>query len=343
MAHDVFISHAYKDKGIADAICGKLESANVRCWIAPRNISAGEDWTKAIRHAISSTRVVILVFSENSNAAPHMGREIANAFYAGRIIIPFRLGNAHPRRDFLFYLGNARWFESVDPPAEQNLEALTACIKGMLVGGAAPCSDVSLQGAMKKTANLLKSSPDTQIPTKLKRVGTTVSIVAVVLLLWLASEQVKQNVTPDRTSSQSMYYGAKASGAQPKEDASASTPRYTLSRLGLWVPVNPSPTPAVEAGPQETPSANSKASSENATPLPSSVDPNAGGEGESGPVHGSAMAESTRNNPPRTANRRERHRGRLRPKSERSRFAYIRGWLTAIWRKSVGRIREAGD
>jgi TIR domain len=109
MAHDVFISHARKDKKIADAICGKLESANVRCWIAPRNISPGEDWTKAIRHAIGSTRVVILVFSENSNAAPHLGREIANAFYAGRIIIPFRLGNAHPQRDFLFYLDNARW------------------------------------------------------------------------------------------------------------------------------------------------------------------------------------------------------------------------------------------
>ena len=30
MAHEVFISHAYKDKGIVSAICGKLESANVR-------------------------------------------------------------------------------------------------------------------------------------------------------------------------------------------------------------------------------------------------------------------------------------------------------------------------
>ena len=52
MAHEVFISHAHKDKGIADAICRELESANARCWIAPRNISTGEDWTKAIRKAI---------------------------------------------------------------------------------------------------------------------------------------------------------------------------------------------------------------------------------------------------------------------------------------------------
>src|SRR5208282_1498098 len=33
MEHDVFISHAHKDKSIADAICEKLESARLRCWI----------------------------------------------------------------------------------------------------------------------------------------------------------------------------------------------------------------------------------------------------------------------------------------------------------------------
>jgi hypothetical protein len=47
MEHDVFISHAHKDKPIADAICEKLESARVKCWIAARDISAGEDWEKS--------------------------------------------------------------------------------------------------------------------------------------------------------------------------------------------------------------------------------------------------------------------------------------------------------
>jgi len=255
MAYDVFISHARKDKKIADAICGKLESANVRCWIAPRNISPGEDWTKAIRHAIGSTRVVILVFSENSNAAPHLGREIANAFYAGRIIIPFRLGNAHPQRDFLFYLGNARWVESVDPPAEQNLEALTSCIKGMLAGVAAPCSELSAQGARKKAANLLKSSQDHQIRTILKRVGATAAVAAVVWLLWLASGQIKHDASTEESNSGSMSSGRSTSLNSPPQtrgDASASTPHYAFTRLGLWVAVNASPTPLVQPGAQDT-------------------------------------------------------------------------------------------
>jgi len=45
MARDVFISHAYKDERVAGAVCQELESAGVRCWIAPRNIAADEDWT----------------------------------------------------------------------------------------------------------------------------------------------------------------------------------------------------------------------------------------------------------------------------------------------------------
>jgi hypothetical protein len=54
MVHDVFIGHAHKDKSVADAICERLESVGVRCWIAGRDISAGEDWTEATRNAIGS-------------------------------------------------------------------------------------------------------------------------------------------------------------------------------------------------------------------------------------------------------------------------------------------------
>src|ERR1700674_5875644 len=103
MAHEVFISHAHKDKSIADAICGRLESGGLSCWIAARDISAGADWTEAIRNAIGSSRVMVLVLSENANAAPHIEREIAHAFYSKRMIIPWRITATPPKRAFLFY------------------------------------------------------------------------------------------------------------------------------------------------------------------------------------------------------------------------------------------------
>src|SRR5271169_3174353 len=154
MAHDVFISHAHKDKGIAHAICQKLESARVRCWLTERDISAGEDWTEATRNAIGSSRVMVLVLSENANAAPHIEREIAHAFYTRRMIIPLRLTNTLPRRDFLFYLGNVRWFDAFSAPAEQHLEALTASINELVPGRTVPRDPMSPHDRIETTTAL---------------------------------------------------------------------------------------------------------------------------------------------------------------------------------------------
>src|SRR3984957_14309966 len=147
MAHDVFISHAHKDKRIADTISERLESARVKCWIAERDISAGEDWTEITRNAIGSSRVLLLVLSENANAAPHIGREIAHAFYTKRIIVPLRLTKTLPRSDFLFYLSNVRWVDAFSPPADQHLEALTETISGLVGGSTATNSATAPQSA----------------------------------------------------------------------------------------------------------------------------------------------------------------------------------------------------
>ena len=93
---------------------------------------AREDWTEATRKAIGSSRVIVLVLSENANAAPHIEREIAHAFYMRRIIIPFRLAETLPRREILFYLGNVPWINALNPPTEEHLQALTARIKGLI-------------------------------------------------------------------------------------------------------------------------------------------------------------------------------------------------------------------
>jgi hypothetical protein len=45
MTSQVFISYSSKDKAIADTICQWLESAGIPCWMAPRNIEFGSDWT----------------------------------------------------------------------------------------------------------------------------------------------------------------------------------------------------------------------------------------------------------------------------------------------------------
>ena len=67
MAHEIFISHSSKDKAIADAVCAALEATKIRCWIAPRDILPGEKWIIAISKAITSSRIMVLIFSSNCN------------------------------------------------------------------------------------------------------------------------------------------------------------------------------------------------------------------------------------------------------------------------------------
>src|SRR5258708_33331003 len=90
MSVDVFISHSNKDKNIAEAICHQLETGGIRCWIAPRDIEFGADWTAGITQGIASCKVFVLVFSDSANTSDHVRREVAKAFSLGLAVIPFR-------------------------------------------------------------------------------------------------------------------------------------------------------------------------------------------------------------------------------------------------------------
>ena len=83
MAHDVFISHSEKDKTIADAVCAKLEAEGIRCWIAPRDVMPGREWSECIIEAIKQARVMVLVFTSNANDSAQVRKEVERAFNHG--------------------------------------------------------------------------------------------------------------------------------------------------------------------------------------------------------------------------------------------------------------------
>ncbi len=57
--YDVFVSYASQDKTWADAACAVLERQRVRCWIAPRDITPGDEWGGAIIKGINATRIML--------------------------------------------------------------------------------------------------------------------------------------------------------------------------------------------------------------------------------------------------------------------------------------------
>ena len=70
MSCDVFLSHSVKDKTVAEAMAGRLESESVSCWMAPQDVVPGADWGESIIDAIESSRIMVLIFSQNANASP---------------------------------------------------------------------------------------------------------------------------------------------------------------------------------------------------------------------------------------------------------------------------------
>jgi TIR domain len=264
MKHDVFISHAPKDKSIAEAICGKLESAHLKCWAAARGVSPREGWTEANRKAIGSSRVIVLVLSENANAAPHIQKEIAHAFYMRRIIIPFRLAETLPPREILFYLGDVPWFNALNPPTEEQLEALTARIKGLMPDSTDAGDATPPQNETKKTASLSPSNSwfgalnASRYRTLgiLRRVAIATFLCAVVLFLWFVLRQTTEWASLAESHRRSMDRGFSLSptpSPQAGGDTLGSKQTSAFTRFGSWqVADDGGPKPLVQ-GPQDPP------------------------------------------------------------------------------------------
>jgi TolB-like protein/Tfp pilus assembly protein PilF len=154
MESKVFISHASKDKATADAVCQQLESARIKCWIAPRDIKAGSDWTEGIIEGIDSCRVFVLVFSENANVSEHVRREVAKAFSLGLAVIPFRIENVVPHGSLAYFLGTVHWLDAITAPLDRHLGDLTERVKQLLANDGRSTNPAFEVGGRKKSVSI---------------------------------------------------------------------------------------------------------------------------------------------------------------------------------------------
>ncbi len=134
MPFDVFISHASKDKTIANAVCARLEAAGIRCWIAPRDIVAGTPYGEAIIDAIQAAKAMVLVFSSSANASAQIPKEIERAVSNGVAILPFRIEDVAPGKSLDYFIGSVHWLDAMTPPMEQHLDNLAATVHKLLPG-----------------------------------------------------------------------------------------------------------------------------------------------------------------------------------------------------------------
>jgi hypothetical protein len=132
MPFDAFISYSNSDKLTADAVCGILEAAGIRCWIAPRDIRPGGEYGAAIIEAIDHCRVMVLIFSSNANDSRQIHREIERAVSKGVPIIPVRIENVAPTKSLEYFLGAIHWLDALSPPLEKHFQQLAETVKAIL-------------------------------------------------------------------------------------------------------------------------------------------------------------------------------------------------------------------
>jgi len=144
MAHHVFISYSSHNKPVADAVCATLEASGLRCWMAPRDIAPGADWSQAIIDAIAAAQAFVLVFSSHSNQSEQVKREVSFAVSQARPIVPLRIEDVQPSGAMLYYLGTVHWMDALAGPPETYLHRLSSTVLGMLrnPGSASPATPV---------------------------------------------------------------------------------------------------------------------------------------------------------------------------------------------------------
>lgn len=159
MKPDVFISHSSKDSETALRLYGHFRDNGINAWISSRDIPPGEDYQSCIVRAIAECRIMLLIFSENSNRSPEVVKELnlANRKY----LIPVRIEDVQsPAPAFMYQIANRQVFDISGPSADR-LAQLTEFVKQQLerIGDADGVQSAAPQAAPAGTGATAPEAP----------------------------------------------------------------------------------------------------------------------------------------------------------------------------------------
>jgi hypothetical protein len=126
---DIFISYSSKDKPVADQLVTHIEQAGFSCWIAPRNIEGGAEYSEVIEKAILKCKVFVLVFSENSEKSPWVKSELNIAFSENKYLIPYKIDATPLKGTMRLLLNDKHWIEQNEDVNKQKNLLLSAIQK----------------------------------------------------------------------------------------------------------------------------------------------------------------------------------------------------------------------
>jgi TPR repeat protein len=159
MAASIFISHSSKDQKVAASICNALENRGLQCWISSRNVPPGENFQEAIVRAIRESRIMLLVFSANSNNSEEIKKELVLASQTKLVVIPLRVEDVKPNDAFSYELATRQWINMFDD-WERSLEEVVAHISRAVASAAStPAESIAEPASPLRTATVAKARP----------------------------------------------------------------------------------------------------------------------------------------------------------------------------------------
>jgi TolB-like protein/tetratricopeptide (TPR) repeat protein len=217
-SHDVFVSYASQDAGIANAVVASLERGGLRCWIAPRDVAPGALYADGIIRAINGTKVLVLVLSEHAVSSPHVGKEIERASAKQRPLIALRTDTTPLTPSLEYFLSESQWIDAnalgMDAASAKLLEAVQR-----LVTSPAGVKPVSPAGAAAKPR--LNSS-----------VIALIAVVAAVLGYFVVDKfWLSKRATPDSVAGATLPASTGALPAAGGETPGFAPPAHSIAVL----------------------------------------------------------------------------------------------------------------
>jgi TolB-like protein/Flp pilus assembly protein TadD len=125
----VFISYASQDATVAEAIVEALERQGFKCWIAPRDVTAGAPYAGQIINAIDAAKASVLILSRNAAASPHVLREVERTASKRHSIVALRIDQAPLPADFEYFLNTSHWLDTSSSDIERTLPKLVSAVQ----------------------------------------------------------------------------------------------------------------------------------------------------------------------------------------------------------------------
>src|SRR6202166_4116202 len=187
---DVFVSYASQDSSVADAVVAALEQNSVKCWVAPRDVRAGDSYAAAIVEAINSCRMLVLILSQDAINSPHVLREVERASSKRRPILSVRMDAAKLPPDLEYFLSANQWLDASGGPVGKILPALIESVRNR-DGGSTPA-------ARPESAPASSPAPRNPSPRWRTRVTATALVVAAIVVIVAGYFVISRLVSPQR-------------------------------------------------------------------------------------------------------------------------------------------------